>query len=116
MTTREAIAAADKLRPNALDEETKARWCHDLDAELAETMQVSEPVDRWPEDQDLLMPEPASQVYIQYLCSMIDWGQQDMTQYQIDQALYESARAQAAAWWRRTHRPRVNADGSRWYP
>ena len=53
---------------------------------------------------------------IRVATQVIDWAQQDMAQYQIDQALYESARAQAAAWWRRTHRPRVTTSGARWYP
>ena len=116
MTVRNALAQADKLRPNAVEEGIKAGWLYSLDAELAESMQVPEPENHWPEDQELLMPEPGSQVYVHYLCAMIDWAQPDMEQYQIDQALYESARTQAQAWWRRTHRPRVSATGARWYP
>ena len=116
MTARNAIAEADKIRPNAIGEEVKAGWLRDLDGEYAEVMQISLPEDHWPEDQDLLMPEPAARVYVYWLCAMIDWSQQDMEQYQIDQAMYESADAQARAWWRRMHRPRVNMDGSRWHP
>ena len=116
MTMREAIARADEIRPNTVGDETKAGWVHDLDGDFAETLQVAVPRNNWPDDRDLLMPHPADEVYPLYLCAMIDFAQQDMQQYQVDQAMYESARAQAAAWWRRTHRPRVTPCGARWYP
>ena len=35
MTVRQAILQADELRPNAISEEHKARWLHQLDGRLA---------------------------------------------------------------------------------
>lgn len=116
MTTRQAMAEADRIRPNAIEDKEKAKWLHQLDVSFAETQQAEPPADLWPQDQELIMPEPASQCYVYWLCTMIDWAQQDMQTYQVDQALYDSAYAQAIAWWRRKNRPRVTETGARWHP
>lgn len=112
MTIREAISAANDIRPNALDEKVLAAFLHQLDADFAEPMQVPLPPFAWPEDQELLMPTPVSRVYILWLCAMISYMQEDMVAYQIDQEQYSLAYEEARAWWRRHYRPRVNADGS----
>lgn len=113
MNLREAMAAADGLRPNTVDDALKAAWLFALECELAETMQVEEPAWKWPEDQELIMPAPVDQVYVFWLCAMIDWAQLDMNLYQIDKAMYDEAYAAALAWWRRHHRPLVNGKGAR---
>lgn len=113
MNLREAMAAADGLRPNTVDDALKAAWLFTLECELAETMQVEEPAWKWPEDQELLMPAPGDQVYVFWLCAMTDWAQLDTQLYQIDRAMYEESRASALAWWRRHNRPRVNEKGAR---
>lgn len=112
MTIREAISAANDIRPNALDEKVLAAFLHQLDADFAEPMQVLQPGFAWPEDQELLMPTPVSRVYILWLCAMIDFMQEDMAAYQIDQEQYALAYEEARAWWRRHYRPTVNKDGS----
>lgn len=118
MTTREAIAAANDIRPNALDEKVLAAFLHDLDVDLAETLQVQPTENRWPEDQELLMPAPGDRVYILWLCCQIDWMQLDMEIYQIDQEQYAAAYEEAIAWYRRHFYPRLKENGARveWPP
>ena len=116
MYLRKAMSQADGIRPNAVDEELKAQWLRDLDAKVAETMQVDEPEWKWPEDQELLMPHPMDRVYVFWLCAMIDWAQLDMQLYQIDKAMYDEAWSEALAWWRRHNRPRVFGKGWRVEP
>lgn len=113
MTTRFAIAAANDIRPNALDEKVLAGYLHFLDAEFSELMQVPLPENLWPEDQELLMPEPMSRVYIQWLCAIIDWAQREMDIYQVDQEQYAAAYEEARAWWRRHYVPQIKDSGAK---
>lgn len=113
MMLRRAMAAADELRPNAVDEALKSEWLYRLEGQLAETLQVETPAWAWPEDQELLMPFPVDMVYVYWLCAMIDYAQLDTQQYQIDKAMYDTALSQALAWWRRHHRPLVDEKGAR---
>lgn len=113
---RTAMAYADALRPNTVDEVLKSEWVKRLEGELAETLQVDIPEWKWPEDQELIMPAPVDQVYVYWLCAMIDWAQLDMNLYQIDKAMYDEAYASALAWWRRHNRPLVNGKGARIEP
>lgn len=113
MFLRRAMAAADDLRPNTVDEVLKSEWLYSLEGELAETLQVEIPAWRWPEDQELILPPPGDMVYIYWLCAMIDWAQLDMQLYQVDMAMFEAAKTSAIAWWRRHHVPLVNEKGAR---
>ena len=113
MMLRRAMAAADDLRPNTVDEVLKSEWMYQLEGELSETLQIEIPEWAWPEDQELIMPPPADQLYIYWLCAMIDWAQLDLQLYQVDKAMFEEAHTFALAWWRRHNRPRVNEKGAR---
>lgn len=113
MYLHKAIAEADKLRPNTVDDEMKAAWLEQLEARLADVLQIEPPDPSWPDDKELMMPRPGDQMYVFWLCAMIDWAQLDLQMYQIDQMMFEESRKSAVAWWRRHHRPVVNPDGSR---
>ena len=108
-----ALAAADSLRPNTVSDEMKAEWIEDLETQFAEVQQVKPPQPSFPENKELLMPKPVDQVYIYWLCAMIDWAQLDLQLYQVDKAMFEEAHTFALAWWRRHNRPRVNERGAR---
>lgn len=105
---REVIAAADAMRPNAIDEEQKARWLYACDADIAETMRCPMPPFVWPlegEDAELLMPYPHDDCYLPYLCAKIDDYNQDTDLYANDRATATAALSDARAWWRRHHMP-----------
>lgn len=118
MTTRDAIAAACDIRPNSLDEKVLAGYLNFLDAEFSEVLQVPLPDNLWPENQELLVPEPVSRVYINWLCAIIDWAQVDMDLYQIDTEQYAVAYEEARAWLRRHYLPKVSGTGAKleWFP
>lgn len=104
MKVRDAIAQADKLRPNKISDERKARWLFELDADFAETMETVPLEFTFPcEDTELLMPYPHDDVYALYLQAMIDFAQQDMELYENDMAMANAAADAAKAWWRRHH-------------
>ena len=106
MTLGEAIAKADAMRPNAIDELDKVRWVLELESEFAETYGV-----RFPEEDDLHDPDyellvrfPRDNVYPLYLCAMIDNAQEDTALYQNDMTIANQAVADVKAWYRREHR------------
>lgn len=111
MTTKNAISRADKLRPNAIEEEVKAAWLYELDGKLAETLGVDVTENVWPKDAELLMPSPCDNIYELYLCAMIDLENQETELYANGMAVFNAAFAEARAWWRRHHCP---ADSGNW--
>lgn len=110
MTVREAIKRADALRPNTLGGEDKARWLRALETEYAETMGAELPENKWPEDQELLMPEPHDESYVWALCASIDLANAETELYANDHVLANAASAEAKAWWRRHNRPRASGN------
>lgn len=106
MKISDAIKQADTLRPNAISEEQKAEWLHALDCEIAEMMGVDAPENIWPCDRELLLAEKhLENVYVLYLCTQIDYYHGEASQYENDRALFNTAYAEARAWWIRHHRP-----------
>lgn len=105
MTAKEAIKRADALRMNTVSEEQKAAWVHDLDGQLAEMFGIAPPANNWPEERELLMPAPHEEIYQLYLICKIDYYNQEMKLYANDLSMYNTALAEAQAWYRRNHRP-----------
>ena len=105
MTVKEAVKRADALRMNTVSEEQKAAWVCDLDGQLAEMFGVETPANNWPEDRVLLMPSPHEEIYQLYLICKIDYYNQEMKLYANDLAIYNTALAEAQAWYRRHNRP-----------
>lgn len=105
MTLYEVITEADSLRPNAIDDEMKARWVMQLEAEYAELMDVDVPELMFPDDQTLLMTAPHDYSYVYYLCACIDNHNQDTALYNNDYAMANAAVDDAKSYYRRHNRP-----------
>ena len=105
MTIKEVIKKADELRPNAIEEETKAMWVWTLDGDIANMMGTKHPANPFPQDGDLLMAHPYDEVYIFYLMAMIDTANRDSTLYANDSVLFNSTYGEAKASWRRANTP-----------
>ena len=103
MKLLEAISYADTLRPNAIDDKLKAMWLWELEAEVAELMEVELPENTFPEDCDLLMPSPQDNIYYLYLMAKIDLAVEDTQLYVNDMTVYNAAVLDAKKWWRRHH-------------
>lgn len=56
-------------------------------------------------DGELLLPAPYDRVYVLYLCSQIDYYNNETALYGNDKAVYDEAMSEAMAWWRRQHCP-----------
>ncbi len=104
MTLKQAIVEADKLRPNAVPDALKAAWIFELEADLAEMMEVDEPKNTWPEsDSVLLMPDGHNSMYYLYLMAMIDNANEETALYANDMAVAQNAIDEARAWWWKNH-------------
>ena len=119
---------SDRIRPNTMPDEMKVELLRDLDGELSEMFAADAPpfppvpeeeeeeeIETWPEangwpetDPVLLMPFPHDGVYVKYLCAQIDLINMESDVYQNDMIVYNTAMADARAWWRRNHLPRRN--------
>lgn len=108
MTNKQAIAAANASRPNMIDDTRKAEWLMEIDAQVAERMGVEEQENKWPAEQDLLMPSPHAEMYVLYLMAKIDLENEEFELYQDDAMVANNAAAEAYAWYRRTHRYHKN--------
>lgn len=50
-------------------------------------------------------PSPYDRVYVLYLCSQIDYYNNETALYGNDKAVYDEALGEALAWWRRNNCP-----------
>lgn len=109
MKVGEAIAKIQKLKPDIYGDEILTSWLSELDGKYSiELMGQEEPVSyEYPKDINavLLVPAPYTNVYDQYLVSMIDWHNREMQSYENDKIMFAQADGEFRAWYRRTHRP-----------
>lgn len=108
MTLLKAIAGANALRPNMIDDSLKADWIYELESEVAELMDVELPEMDFPNDCELLMPKPHDNIYHLYVCAMIDFYLEDTTLYVNDMTIANSAKKSAFSWWRRHNMKKCN--------
>lgn len=106
MTVTDTISQADELRLNTISDEQKAAWVIELDQQIGERIDMVSYVHNWPSgDGELLLPAPYDRVYVLYLCSQIDYYNNETALYGNDKAVYDEAISEAMAWWRRQHCP-----------
>ena len=105
----DAIAEADTLRPNAIEDELKARWLMTIEVEYAEVMGGEMPsLDDL--EAELLMPAPHDYSYVYYLCALIDNYNQDTGLYANDMEMANAAVDAAKAWWIRNNRTKKESN------
>ena len=105
MKALKAIDLADGMRPNKIPLENKFRWLYAMETEVAEMMGLDAPVNPYPEDGDLLLPEGRDSCYISRLCAENDHANKDTALYERDRARADEDWAEVQGWWRRGHRP-----------
>lgn len=119
MTIQDVLARVDELKQNKFSEEQKIRWLSNLE------LIAYEEVVRWhkdcehmapkpydPEndiDAELMIPDPWSDVYVQWLCAQIDYHNGDLQRYQNSARAYNSAFSAWADWFNRYHIPKTTS-------
>ena len=101
MTLFKAIEGANALRPNSIDNALKAQWIYEVEAEVAELMELPIRPNPYPSDAKLLMPSPYDNIYHLYVCAMIDNTIEDTALFINDRAIANEAKDTAFRWWRR---------------
>lgn len=116
MTVREAIALADRLKPNRFSDADKLKWLSELDGmiarELMDTHEGSPLTGAFSgyteerDDVELLAPFPYDALYRWYLESQIDLGNMEIAKYNNSKALFNSAYLTYTDHYNRTHMPK----------
>lgn len=115
MTIAEAISRTDAAKPNRFSQRQKIEWLSYLEGQIYKeiilTHEGSEEIIYEPITSDtdtqrsLIAPHPYDEVYILYLQSKIDLGNQEIAKYQNSKAMFNNAYAILRDYWKRTHMP-----------
>lgn len=114
MTTNDAIARADELRLNGVSDEDKARWLYEIECRVADVMGREEPKFTFPQEAELLLSPRFEDIYVKYLCAMIDSAQGEGEAYANDRVIFEDAWAEFKSWWIRNNRPKSGGQWKVW--
>lgn len=116
MTILEAINTVDKLKPNQYDEDTKIDWLDQLDRHIYNDLILTHEMEA-PEfegydtntdvNTELLAPQAYREVYRWWLEMQIDKANSELTKYNNDTVLYNSAYHDLASYYNRTYMPKM---------
>lgn len=116
MTIQEALDITDEMKPNMMSRMLKLKYLTEIEQLIHDEIlmhhehteeQEAKPV--YTEQTDagtvLIVPDPYSQVYIDYLMSKIDIQNQEDARYSIDRVHFENSYETMSDWWTRNHMP-----------
>ena len=117
MTIQEAIDRADEMKANMMAPGLKIKQLTIIEQliwdEVVMTHEHPAALDRKPvytEETDpttvLIVPDPYSDVYVDWLLTQIDRQNQEDARYNVDRAHFENSYDTMKTWWTRTHLPR----------
>lgn len=120
MTASEAIARAKETRQGAIDYSQYLKWINVIEGRV-QTEILGKPLSEiiiYSEENDnisLLIPHPYDEVYIYYLCAMVDFFNEELDLYNVDAQIFddkfeafkkhyaknnEGATVQIHGWWK----------------
>lgn len=112
MTVQEAIAKVNDLKSNDYSEETMTEWLTNAENDYidnifnrAEGLDFEHVTYDYADDQELMIPDPYSMVYVYFLSAMIDYWTQEDT-YNNSMTMYNNALQQFKNNFRRENRPK----------
>lgn len=115
MTIAEAISRTDAAKPNRFSHRQKIEWLGYLEGQIwreiisthenPDLVAYEEITSDTDTQRSLIAPHPYDEVYVLYLQSKIDLGNQEIAKYQNSKALYNNAYAILRDYWKRTHMP-----------
>lgn len=93
MKVIEAINEAKKLRPSTCDMQTFIRWINSIEGRIYEDILKKDftTITKAELEKKLKCDCPHDEIYIYYLCCMIDFYNQEYDKYANDTALFENA-------------------------
>lgn len=108
VTLQEVIGKVDSLKPNAYADEMKVDWINRVEGliqteihnvSLDDVISYDWAVDA---DRDLLVAHPYTEIYSYYLMAMIDFHNNDISGYQNDMTMFNSAFDEYAVYYKKT--------------
>ena len=110
MTINEAIMAADDMRPNVYDEETKVKWLEELDGRIVQEVEQGNILPEYSYsgdgDTELRVSKPHEDIYPMYLVAMIDYNNGDTDLAVNSMNLFNQRYDVFAKWYNRSHMPK----------
>lgn len=113
MTVQDAIAQANRLRPNTHENEDKVAWLGAVESNVVKHINLHEgdrleysPITAEDMNRELLITDEHVQVYVLYLIAMYDYYNGDIDRYNNGAQMFGNAMEDWKAEYRRTHMPR----------
>lgn len=116
MTIMEAITRIDAIKPNTYRQPEKISWLSTVDGiimrEIIETHEGDSTVEfngyteNTPLTQELLVPDPYSELYLYYLESKIDYWNGETKRFNNSAEMFNKAFSDYAKYYNRTHMPK----------
>jgi hypothetical protein len=116
MTLIEAIEMVDNLKPNQYDYAMKIKWLSDLDRSIVDEIisqhenpdNVAMDFNGYNEETDqdtmLIVNDPYSDIYVQYLIMKIDYFNNEPIRYNNSATMFNSRYLEYAKWYNRQYK------------
>ena len=99
MTIKEVLEMTDELKPNQYTEPMKIKWLSTVEGRLIEEIinprnEIKKDIPVYTLDDKetkLLVPDPYSDIYINYLCMMIDFYNYEIDRYNNDVVMFNNS-------------------------
>ena len=110
MTIKEAIERSDRSRPNSFTSEEKKIWLIGFENRIYNEIYSTHKCDTpftdvvcATDDTELFVASPYNEMYVLYLCSMIDFGNAEYDRYNNDVTMLESIYGDYEKYFNNTH-------------
>lgn len=119
ITLQEVISYADKVKPNAFDEDTKTLWINEVEGMVQLECMLLHPDEavryEYDHDQDteLLVRPPHDKLYRSYLVAMIDWTNSEYGNYENTMSMFNAHYDEYRKWFSQNYRPADTKDRRR---
>lgn len=116
MKIREAIDKANNAKPNQIDEDLMVRWLYQLDSDIKENIidihnynDGEEEIifgDYTDDQQELIVPMPYDEVYVDYLKMQIDKANDETARYNNSAIFFNDSYTRFSKFWNKHHMPK----------
>ena len=113
MTIGKAIDVCNRLRPNQYKRIDMLRWLSEVDGRIfteIHKVHINDSDESFeennadtPEDTELLAPFPYDNLYVHYLCAMIDYFNSEYARYNNGMMQFNEVYSDYSRWYNRTH-------------
>lgn len=116
MNLSQVVNVVDSLKPNTFTYEQKVGWLSDMDLQVFHEIFATHenpPVENFsgytpstPGDTELLVPAPYDALYAKYLCSQMDYYNNELARYNNSAVMFNLSYMNYYNYYNRTHKPK----------